>query len=350
MATMTPTTARERRVSSNHSGMQLRETGSSQGALEGAPAPGRWGGQQEATIRRQHLGRQRAASGEQRGVASSTAGCAARISGSIGAVEASVQWKYPSAPSCSAERGADGCRHGRWSKGCGGSNLAYLAVSYAYGADATGAGSQGSVEGTAQQATLQLAAGQPWEQVASCRVVDSSLDPRATALCEHGPTGAISLRTQKRPWVQLSEYNTQPCLLAAYRQVHEVGTRPHCYLALSPHRPAHLCECTGRRNKEDIINGPGLESEAGRGPFTPTACLLTPVHVTEIIAVWPRGEICQDIKMHIESDQKTHRNWRAAKKVITLRRDRVRHWHSRNWLALHHRLAWMLESSGGTYA
>jgi len=109
-------------------------------------------------------------------------------------------------------------------------------------------------------------------------------------------------------------------------------------------------KCAGEREEAGFKIKPGGDTAAARPLFTPAACRFTPVHVTETSAAWPRGKICHECKIESESGRKPLRNWRPAKKVNTLRRDRVRHWHTRNWLALCHRLAWMLESSGGRHA
>ena len=62
------------------------------------------------------------------------------------------------------------------------------------------------------------------------------------------------------------------------------------------------------------------------------------------------NRLYHDLQSESESGLKPVRRWRSAKKVMNLSRHRGRRWHSRNWLAICHRLAWMLESSGGRYA
>jgi hypothetical protein len=343
MATMTPTTARERRSSSMLSGVQLLETKSTLGALEGAPAAGSTGKEQRSTPRRPDHGRPRAIRGGRRSGASGTAEYAAGSSGSIGSLEGSAADRAAAEhPSWDASAGQRGRGRGSYDGSC---EPAYPAAGYANGAGTQGTGNE--IRQGTRQAGQQLAAGRP--QAAPRRVVDScsSLSPRATALFAHGPTGTptgtMSLRTR-----QLTRYSNllllATCIViqqhARYSYTHMQHGPGACQLTWYP--------CSGWRDKK--VSSTGAAMHADDRMFTPAACLFTAVRVTETIAEWPRGEICHKCKIKSKSDRKTFRNWRPAKKVVTSSRDRARHWHTRNWLALCHRLAWMLESSGGTYA
>ena len=213
-----------------------------------------------------------------------------------------------------------------------------------------GTAAQGSMEGTAQQAAQQLAVGQ--QQVALCRVVDSgsSLSPRATALFAHGPTGTptgtMSLRTG--PWGQLTRYSNL-LLLAACIVIQEYAMDPYIHMQHDPGACQRTWNpCSRWRGKKVSSTGAAIRTDDRM--ITHTACWFTHVHVTETTTVRPRVKICHNCENKSESDRKTLKHWRPAKKVITSGRDRDRHWHSRNWLAICHRLAWMLESSRGKYA